>query len=102
MSKPNPIPNNKPFKKGQSGNPKGRPKLKPLREYIEEIMTDEKEGKTAMEDVILTLHAKAAKGDIRAIDLLLAYTYGKPKQQMDVTTGGDKIATLPAIVIERR
>lgn len=26
MSKPNPIPNSKPFKKGQSGNPNGRPK----------------------------------------------------------------------------
>ena len=29
MSRPNPIPNSKPFKKGQSGNPNGRPKKLP-------------------------------------------------------------------------
>ena len=72
------------FKKGQSGNPNGRPKKIPeLQELVNEVLGEEKEGMTAIKAIVATLRAKATKGDIRAAELLLAYAYGKPKQTTD-------------------
>lgn len=77
----NPIPNNKPFQKGKSGNPKGRPKKIPeLKEVLTRVMGEDKDGITAMEAIFMQLRKKAASGDIRAIQILLEYAYGKPKQ----------------------
>ena len=91
------------FPKGKSGNPKGRPPvLKPLKEVIEKVMADEKDGVSAMEAVVMTLRSRALKGDTKAIDLLLSYTYGKPKQSVDVTTDGEKISNMPYIIIQRK
>lgn len=90
------------FKKGQSGNPKGRPPVLPeLKAVIEKVLNEEKDGITALDAVILALHRKAVKGDTIAARELLDRYYGKPKQTMDVTTGGEKISNLPPIVIER-
>lgn len=59
----------------------GRPKKLPaLKEIMEKVMSDERDGITAIEAVFMQLRAKASKGDIRAIQLLLDYAYGKPKQ----------------------
>ncbi len=70
----------KPFKKGQSGNPKGRPKKIPeLRELLANVLGDEKDGKTAAEAILMALRAKAVKGDVRAAELLLDRAYGKVK-----------------------
>ena len=89
--KPNPIPNNKPFKKGQSGNPKGRPKLPNLKEACAAILADEKEGKKALEVILAALRAKAVKGDVRAAQELLDRAYGKSKQITDITSNGKDI-----------
>lgn len=81
MPKPNPIPGNKPFKKGQSGNPNGRPKKLPeLEALMAKVMGEEKGGITAMEAIIQALRLKAAKGDVRAAEVLLNRGYGMPKQ----------------------
>jgi hypothetical protein len=86
MAKPNPIPGSRPFKKGQSGNPNGRPKKLPeLRELLANVLGDEKDGKTAAEAILMALRAKAAKGDVRAAELLLDRAYGKPKQDVDLS-----------------
>lgn len=75
------------WKKGQSGNPKGRPKKLPdLKELLISVLGDTKEGKTAMEAVLLSIRAKALKGDTRAAELLLDRAYGKPKQETDIMT----------------
>lgn len=72
------------FKKGQSGNPNGRPKKIPeLQELVNDVLGEEKEGITAVKAIVATLRAKATKGDIRAAEILLAYAYGKPKQTTD-------------------
>lgn len=69
------------FKKGQSGNPNGRPhKLPDLDILMAEVLGAEKQGKTAAQEILNALYAKAAKGDIRAAEVLLNRGYGLPKQ----------------------
>lgn len=82
----------KPFKKGQSGNPNGRPrKLPELDKLLANVLGEEKDGTTAAEAILKALRAKAAKGDVRAAELLLDRAYGKAKQAVDVTTNGKSI-----------
>lgn len=91
MSKPNPIPNSKPFKKGQSGNPNGRPKKLPeLDKLLADVLSEEKDGITAAEAILKALRAKATKGDIRAAEVLLDRGWGKAKQTIDVEVSGIK------------
>ena len=81
----------KPFKKGQSGNPKGRPKLPDLSQAIAKVLAEEKDGMTALDAILKALRAKAAKGDVRAAQELLDRGFGKSKQSIDHTTAGEKI-----------
>jgi hypothetical protein len=77
----------KPFKKGQSGNLKGRPqKLPELDKLLAEILGEDKEGISAAKAILMALRAKAAKGDIRAAELLLDRAYGKAKQHIQQDT----------------
>jgi hypothetical protein len=89
MAKKNPIPNNKPFPKGVSGNPNGRPrKLPHLDEILANVLGQEKEVNgeqiTAAEAIIRSLLAQAAKGNIQAAKLLLERGYGLSKQTIDL------------------
>jgi hypothetical protein len=73
------------FKKGQSGNPNGRPKKIPeLRELLATVLGDEKEGKTAAQAILMALRAKAIRGDVRAAELLLDRAYGKVKTDIEM------------------
>jgi hypothetical protein len=85
--------NLKPFKKGESGNPNGRPKKLPqLDELLSNILGEEKDGITAAEAILKALRAKATKGDIRAAEVLLDRAYGKPKQTTELTgSNGDPV-----------
>ena len=81
------------FKKGESGNPNGRPKKLPeLDKLLADVLGEEKDGTTAAEAILKALRAKATKGDIRAAEVLLERAYGKAKQSMDVTSNGQTIA----------
>jgi hypothetical protein len=76
--------NLKHFKKGQSGNPKGRPlKLPALDKLMADVLGEEKDGITAGEAILKALRAKATKGDVRAAEVLLDRAYGKPKQTQE-------------------
>lgn len=80
-----------PFKKGQSGNPKGRPKKIPeLPKLLAGVLGDEKNGMTAAEAILKSLLKKALSGDVRAAEVLLARGYGLPTQNM-VVDGDMKI-----------
>ncbi len=87
MPKKGGVPENlKPFKKGESGNPKGRPpKLPELDKLMADVLGEERDGKTAAEIILQALRAKAAKGDIRAAEVLFNRGYGVPKQTIDMT-----------------
>ena len=96
-----PSDNPKPFIKGQSGNPNGRPKKLPeLDKLMAEVLGEEKDGITAAKAILNMLRSKAAKGDIKAAQLLLDRAYGKSKQNIDITTQGEKV-TVPTIIFTK-
>lgn len=99
----NPIPGNKPFKKGQSGNPKGRPrKLPELTKLLDEVLGEEKNNVTAMEAVVKSLLSSATKGDTQAARVLLEYSYGKPKANIELSgPGGGPVFEGVEVVIKR-
>lgn len=91
MKQPNPIPNSKPFKKGQSGNPNGRPKKLPeLDKLLADVLGEEKDGVTAADAILRKLRAMAASGNIRAAEILLDRAYGKAKQAVALEHGEQK------------
>jgi hypothetical protein len=88
------------FKKGESGNPNGRPpKLPELHVLLANVLGKEgKDGQTAAEEILNALHARAKKGDTRAAELLLDRAYGKPKQTNETTLK----TTEPLVIIKTK
>lgn len=80
------IPNAKPWKKGQSGNPKGRPRKTELDQIIKDILGTETRGVTEAEAIIHAMVKRAKEGDVRAASLIFDRAYGRPKQAVEVTT----------------
>ncbi len=76
------------WKKGESGNPKGRPKKLPdLNILLAEVLGEQtKNGKTAAQQILAALRTRAKRGDVRAAEVLLERAYGKVKQDMNLTT----------------
>ena len=64
------------------------------------VMGQEKDGITAAEAIIMKLREMATKGDIKAAQLLLDRGYGKAKQNIDITTQGEKV-TVPTIIFTK-
>jgi orotate phosphoribosyltransferase len=58
------------------------------------VLGEEKDGVTAGEAILKAIRARAAKGDVRAAELLLDRAYGKPKQSID-----NNITTTEPLVI---
>jgi hypothetical protein len=84
------------FKKGQTGNPNGRPKKLPeLNKLMADILGDEKNGLTTAERILKAIEAKALRGDIKAAEMLLDRGYGKPKQ----TTDTNITTTEPLVIL---
>jgi hypothetical protein len=100
--------NLKPFKKGESGNPNGRPrkyvsllkeqgyKLAEINDTIQAMMSmDLEELKTVWDNPKATILEKTIaaamrksleKGSLYSLETLLTRVYGKPKEQMDIQT----------------
>jgi hypothetical protein len=84
MPNPNSV---RPFqwKKGECGNPNGRPKKIPeIDKLLAEVLGEEKDGITAAEAILKALRAKASKGDIRAAEVLLDRAYGKATSNINL------------------
>ncbi len=77
--------NLKPFKKGDDPrrNLKGAPKLPDLKKILAESLSDEKDGKNQLEQAIEKLRKMALSGNLKAMQLLLEYAYGKPMQYIE-------------------
>jgi len=87
------------FKKGESGNPAGRPKGVPnsktrLLRLLELVqtktnpITGDKEEFTVAEQLDMVMINKAIKGDIRAYQEVMDRLEGKPKQSTEVEVSG--------------
>jgi len=64
------------FKKGESGNPKGRPKGFPnLRNALEEAIYNAPDGENKIQKIANRLLDKAEHGDMRAIQYLFSIIY---------------------------
>jgi hypothetical protein len=76
--------NLKPFKKGESGNPEGRPPIvKELKSFLQEKLSEpdpQQAGKSNLEAISGKLFLMAQKGNLKAIELIFNYAYGKPKE----------------------
>lgn len=65
-------------------NKNGRPpKLPDIDVLLADVLGEEKDGKTAAQAILMALRAKAAKGDVRAAEVLLDRGWGKVKQPID-------------------
>jgi hypothetical protein len=75
------------FKKGETGNPSGRPKLtkltEALREQLAETLPDAPE-ETIAESIARALIKEAKSGNVQAAREIADRTEGKPKQSIDV------------------
>lgn len=92
MKRGNPDISKHGFKKGKSGNPNGRPKKLPeLSELLADVLGEEKDGLTAAKAILMALRSKAAKGDVRAAELLLDRAYGKIRQDLDIKSDGERL-----------
>ena len=87
------------FKKGQTGNPNGRPKLPDLKDAMAKVLAEEKDGMNALEAILKALRAKASKGDVRAAQELLDRGFGKSKQQIEHT--GDAFENVTIEIIRK-
>ncbi|MGD0190008.1 MAG: DUF5681 domain-containing protein [Rhizomicrobium sp.] len=77
LKTPKRLPTGKPFAKGRSGNPKGRPKGSKnlagiLKEALEATVTEDGARITKLEATVKKIADSAASGDPRMIQMLLA------------------------------
>ena len=94
--------NLKPIVKGEVRNPNGAPrKLPKLDVILANVLGEEnKDGKTAAEEIVEALKKQAKAGNVKASQLLLDRGWGKIKESLDITTDGEKINNKPSIQIE--
>ena len=77
--------NLKPFKKGQSGNPGGRPKWKQITEILKSEKNQEK-----LEEMINVVFERALEGDMRAVEFIADRLEGKVTHRLQVSPANDK------------
>jgi hypothetical protein len=80
------------WKKGQSGNPNGRPKSGfALNEYITDLANVELEDKkTMLEAVVRKVYEEALDGNMTAINFLADRILGKPSQSIGIKDVSDE------------
>jgi predicted ArsR family transcriptional regulator len=74
-------------------NKKGRPKKIPQLDVLLAEIFSEKE----MTEILRALQKIAKKGNVKAAEVILDRAYGKAKQQLDITTDGEKINTIKLV-----
>jgi hypothetical protein len=78
-----------PWKPGQSGNPNGRPKSKPITDAIKALL-DKDDGK-ALNAIAAVAVREALGGNYRYTKEILDRVEGKALEMLDVTTDGQSL-----------
>lgn len=90
-----------PFKKGQSGNPGGRPKMpEDLKKAMQSMAAE------ALDVLKASLRSDDERMRLEAVKILFDRGYGKPTQAVDLTTradaAGEHLAALKATMSARQ
>ena len=80
------IENLKPWPRGVSGNPKGRPKCDISAELAKAVFENNAEA------IYRAMARRLIKGDVRAFKILAERAYGKVKEQVDLELGVSGLA----------
>jgi hypothetical protein len=83
------------WKKGQSGNPKGRAIEKPFADALRMEIKAAGDDHQQLREIARKLLEKASKGDMQAINCLADRLDGKPSQALEVNTPPTFVARLP-------
>lgn len=104
------------LEKGESGNLKGKPKgtlnvktvirkwleaedlTDDTKRFLEQAKIQESQHLTHLEVMTLKLMAKAKRGDVPAYKALVEQIDAKPKQEIDITSAGERIGTREIIL----
>ena len=102
LTKQRRLANLKPAKKGEVRNPHGRPRngdclTSLLKAYLKKTSPN---GKTTNKELIAqALIDAATRGNLKAIEMVLNYTDGKPRESVDVTTNGQSLESKPVFIV---
>ena len=78
--------NLKPFEKGVSGNPSGRPKWKHVTEVMKQELDEDK-----LISMVHMVYELAMEGNMRAVEFIADRVEGKVAQRVTVTTNDEPI-----------
>tara|TARA_R110002073_G_scaffold75637_1_gene184494 strand:- start:1217 stop:1543 length:327 start_codon:yes stop_codon:yes gene_type:complete len=78
--------NLKPFEKGVSGNPSGRPKWKHVTEVMKQELDEDK-----LISMVHMVYELAMEGNMRAVEFIADRVEGKVAQRVTVTTSDETI-----------
>lgn len=94
MKSANSLKNLRKFKKGQSGNPKGRAKgVRLWRNVYRDLFES---GRLKQDDIALSVAKQAKKGNVKAAALIYERMDGKPVEKIETqTTPGINLFDLP-------
>lgn len=85
MKKDGNIQNLKSYKKGETGNPHGRPPVLPeLKTAIAKLLSEKSGDYTALDGILRALFKRAMSGDVRAAQELLDRGFGKSQQLIEL------------------
>ena len=95
------------FKRGESGNPAGKPKgtlgfVTLFRKAIKKLAeADGVDVDSAEVDIVLKGLNKAKAGDFKFWESLFNRVYGKAQSKVDITSGGDRLDSLLKDIAKR-
>ena len=74
--------NLRPWKKGQSGNPRGRPKGRSITDALRKLLDEGIDGKDLVDALAKKAYAQAMKGDFRFFNMIIERLDGKVTDQV--------------------